>query len=80
MKMNEKKVMFDQLIYVANVFNLTKNSEDIRIAIYLLSKKWNKMFKQLSEENKLIATNLYNNIKNCSNISEFRYYFKVSQI
>ena len=71
-KNNENKVVYDQLIYVANVYNLTKNSEDARIAAFLFAKKWGTIVRQLNEKNKLIAKNLYNNIMNCNHISKNR--------
>ena len=71
-KKDKAKIVHDQLIYVANVFNLTKNSQDAKIAAFLFTKKLEIILNQLNKENKFIAKELYNKIMSCSNISEKR--------
>ena len=72
LKKDIAKVVHDQLMYIANVFNLTKNSKDARIAAFLFTKNLDRILNQLNEENKLIAKDLYSKVMNCSNISEYR--------
>lgn len=68
---NEKRnqIFHEEFINVMSIFNITKNSPDIKFAVFEFKNAWKLYFFGLNEDNKKFAMSIFGDIVNCTNIS-----------
>ena len=69
-KEQKKRIFHDELINAMSIYNITKNTKDEVFAAYEFKRNWGYSSTALTEENKILAKNLYNKLINSTFISE----------